>query len=382
MTKCIKCKKEIPQNSTFCLFCGKKQITQEKKKTKKRANGTGSVYKLSGNRKKPFYAVKCEMKGDILIKIPLGCFATETEARLALDAANNKEITAEFNSSLKDVYAAWSRIHFKGVSPQSIEGYESAYKHLSPLYNKKMREIKTDDFQKVIDSMIKKGRSRSSCNKIKILSNQLSKYAMERDIISKNYAQFIKLPKEVKKEKDIFTKKDINILFKNRWKLTAQIILVMIYTGVRIGELFSIETKNVFLKEKYMIGGEKTEAGINRIIPLHEKIIPFIEAWYDPQNEYLLTNTKGGQKNARNFREREFYPFLEETGIISKDNPSKKLTPHSTRHTFASMMVQADAKPELLQKIIGHEKYETTIDFYTHFTKEDISEMLTQINAI
>ena len=46
------------------------------------------------------------------------------------------------------------------------------------------------------------------------------------------------------------------------------------------------------------------------------------------------------------------------------------------------MMVQSNAKPELLQKVIGHENYETTVDFYTHFTKEDIDEMVAQVNAI
>ena len=382
MTKCIKCKKEIPQGSTFCLHCGKKQITLEKKKTKKRANGTGSVYKLSGNRKKPFYAVKRKMIGDILESIPLGCFSTETEARLALDAANNKDLPAEFNSTFAEVYTAWSRSHFKDIGEKSTEGYEIAFKHLSPCHKKKMRDIKTDDFQSVIDSLTAKGRSRSSCNKIRILANQLSKYAMERDIIQKNYAQFIKLPKAEKCEKQIFTAKEVEILFKNRWKKTAQIILTFIYSGMRIEELFSIETKNVYLADRYMIGGEKTAAGRNRIIPIHEKIYPFIESWYNPDNKYLLTNSKGGKKNARNFREREFYPFLEEIGIISKTDKTRRLTPHSTRHTFASMMVQADAKPELLQKIIGHENYETTVDIYTHFTKDDISEMLNQINAI
>ena len=382
MKACIKCKKEIPDNSLFCLYCGKKQIISEKKKAKKRANGTGSVYKLSGNRKKPFYVVKRKMIGDILESIPLGCFATETEARLALDAANNKDLPADFNSTLSEIYNAWSRLHYKDISDSSREGYEIAFKHLSPCHKKKMRDIKTDDFQSVIDSLTAKGRSRSSCNKIRILANQLSKYAMERDIIQKNYAQYIKLPKAEKKEKEIFTSKEIKILFKNQWKQTARIILTFIYSGMRIEELFSIEPKNVYLADRYMIGGEKTEAGRNRIIPIHEKIYPFIEDWYNPDNKYLLTNSKGGKKNARNFREREFYPFLEEVGILSKDDEKRRLTPHSTRHTFASMMVQANAKPELLQKIIGHENYETTVDTYTHFTKDDISEMLNQINVI
>lgn len=381
MTNCIKCKKEIPDDSIFCLHCGKKQATTEARKTKKRANGAGSVYKVKGRRRKPWAAVATRYVNCVRESVFLGYFATEREASEALANIDTKNVSSEYNSTLKDIYDAWSRVHFGDLSDASVEGYESAWKHLNPCHNKKMRDIRTDDFQVIIDKLIKNGRSRSTCNKIRILANQLSKYAMERDITNKNYAQFIKLPKECKKEKEIFSDKEIEILFKNQWKQTAQIILTFIYSGTRIEELFSMETKNVHLKEQYMIGGEKTEAGKNRIIPINEKILPFIENWYDVNNQYLLTNSKGGKKNARNFREREFYPFLEEVGILSKDNP-RRLTPHSTRHTFASMMVQAGAQPELLQKIIGHENYETTIDTYTHFTKDDISAMISQINII
>lgn len=382
MTNCIKCKKEIPKDSLFCLYCGKKQASTEGKKAKRRPNGSGTVYKVKGRRRKPWAAATTKYVNCIKETVFLGYFTTEKEALEALTKIDIQNIPTEYNSTLADVYKMWSNTHFQDVSEKSVEGYELAWKHLTPCHKKKMRDIRTSDFQSVIDNLVRMGRSRSLCNKIRILANQLSKYAMERDITSKNYAQFIKLPKEEKSEKQIFTDAEIKILFKNKWKQVAQIILVFIYTGMRIEELFSIEIKNVHLKERYMIGGEKTEAGKDRIIPINEKIYPFIEGWYSPDNKYLLTNSKGGKKNARNFREREFYPFLEEVGILSKEDDKRRLTPHSTRHTFASMMVQAGAQPELLQKIIGHENYETTIDTYTHFTKDDISSMVSQVNII
>lgn len=382
MAACVKCKKEIPDESTFCLFCGKKQVVGEKKKNKKRANGAGTVYKVKGRRRKPWAAVATRYVNCIRDSVFLGYFATEKEAETALASVDIKNISAEFNSTFEEVYKTWSRIHFRDISSSSVEGYKNAWKHLEPCQKKKMRDIRTDDFQSIIDNLVKKGRSRSSCDKIRILSNKISQLAMERDIINKNYAQFIKLPKEAKKEKEIFSDAEIEILFKNKQNLTAQIILVFIYTGMRIEELFSMETTNVYLRERYMIGGEKTEAGRDRIIPINEKIFPFIESWYNSENMYLLVNSKGGKKNARNFREREFYPFLKEIGILSNEDKKPRLTPHSTRHTFSSKMVKAGARPELLQKIIGHANYETTIDTYTHFNEEDIKELTSQVNII
>lgn len=55
--QCVKCKKEIPEESVFCLYCGKKQ-SAEPRKAMKRANGMGSVYKLSGRRERPWAAAK------------------------------------------------------------------------------------------------------------------------------------------------------------------------------------------------------------------------------------------------------------------------------------------------------------------------------------
>lgn len=379
---CVKCKKDIPDESTFCLFCGKKQVVGEKKKTKKRANGSGTVYKVPGRRRKPWAAVATKYVHSVRDSVFLGYFATEKEADAALASVDIKNMPADFNSTLQDIYKMWSRSHFQDIGHDSVIGYENAWKHLTSCHNKKMRDLRADDFQIVIDELVKRGRSRSSCDKIKILANKLCQFAMERDVVNKNYAQFIKLPKENKKEKEIFSDAEIEILFKNKWKETAQIILVFIYTGTRIEELFSIETKNVHLKERYMVGGEKTDAGKNRIIPINEKIYPFIESWYNPENDYLLINSKGGKKNARNFREREFYPFLKEIGILSKDEKKPRLTPHSARHTFSSKMVKAGARPELLQKIIGHANYETTIDTYTHFQEEDIAELTSQVNII
>lgn len=54
---CIKCKSPLPEGALYCPMCGKKQV-QERRKALKRANGTGTVYKLQGRRKRPWVAAK------------------------------------------------------------------------------------------------------------------------------------------------------------------------------------------------------------------------------------------------------------------------------------------------------------------------------------
>lgn len=98
----------------------------------------------------------------------------------------------------------------------------------------------------------------------------------------------------------------------------------------------------------------------------------------------------GFRLGEKQFRHTYFYQPLSELGMIDgkrrKDNgntwvfPNKKhLTPHSTRHTFASLSATAGMKPENLQKIIGHANYSTTADIYVH---KNIEELINEMSKL
>lgn len=146
---------------------------------------------------------------------------------------------------------------------------------------------------------------------------------------------------------------------------SARIVLCMIYSAVRIGELFDIECSNVHLPERYIIGGKKTEAGKNRTIPIREEIAPYIEQFLNENNKYLIGNTKGQRMNEANFLKRDFYPLLERLNIQYKDENGKNvLTPHRTRHTYISESIKAGITPDALTKIVGHANYSTSVNKY------------------
>ncbi len=372
---CRKCKREIPDDAIFCCYCGRKQV-RAKPKRSKRPNGAGGVYKLTGNRKKPWVAMIGKKRAFG------GTYATEAEASLAASRLSAESIPDRYNDTIENIYEAWKKVHFEGLTKWGKQGYETAWKYFDEIKQIKMRDVKTDTLQSAVDKAVKKGKSRGICEKIRNLSGQLCKYAMQQDIINKNYAQFLVLPKQEKKEKQIFTDTEIDTLFAHKSDRRAKIVLTLIYTGFRIDELLSVETVDVHMKDEYMVGGEKSEAGKRRIVPINIKIMPFIQEWYDTAIEnnykYLIVNTQGNKVNPNNFRNREFYPVLAELGFqpaIDKKHPASKfarLTPHSTRHTFASLAVRAGIKPEVLQKLIGHAHYETTADVYIH---ENLSEL-------
>lgn len=379
---CTKCKKMIDEDSIYCKYCGKKQQATAAPKTLKRANGSGSVYKLSGRRRKPWAAT--------VNKQLIGYYAEKSEAMKSLETITTNGTPEGFNETVSEVYEKWKEVHFRGLSEKGKEGYIAAWHRLEPIHNRKMRAIKVIDFQKIIDNAMTKSKdpekvqplSRSGKEKIKQLCSQLCKRAIQDDIINRNYGEFVKLDREEKKQKEVFSQEDISKLFKEDCE-TSRIVLALIYTGFRINELFGAKVSDVKLeypengaagppKISHIVGGEKTEAGKGRIVPISAKIKPFISEWLSLDREYLVCNSTGGKMDDKNFRNRQYYLLLERL-VIPKKNP------HCTRHTFASLMSTAGARPEDLQKIIGHANYSTTAEIYVH---ADISQLQDAIDRI
>lgn len=357
MQQCVKCKKEIPDGSPFCCWCGKPQAPAPRKALK-RANGTGTVYKLQGRRSRPWVAAKG--------KTIIGYYDKKTAALDALARLQGRSIDEVYNWTFSQVYEAWKDEHFRDIGPKGEETYTRAYAVFEPLHGRKFRELRTADYQAVIDQH--SGKSYSTLSKFKQLITQMSQWGLRQELITTNFASFVKLPENVKKEKEIFSADDISKLEKDGSQ-AAKLVLMMIYTGMRIGELFGLRTANVH--ETYVVGGEKTEAGRNRVIPIRSEGRMYFSEFKQRATCDLFISGYDGQKVVANFRNRDFYPLLTRLGISKK-------TPHAARHTFASWAVANNIKPELLQKMLGHADYSTTANIYEHF---DIDQLIAAIDA-
>lgn len=211
---------------------------------------------------------------------------------------------------------------------------------------------------------------------------QLCKFAMQEDLINKNYAEFLKLPPMQDPDIQPFSDKDIKILLKNDTDDTVKIILILIYTGFRPTEFFSLEIKNIDIDKWYIRGGGKTAAGWNRIVPISPKIQKYVKYFYAKaklkHQKYLIVNSRGNKQDINNFRNRYFYPTLERLGIL-EDKADRHLTPYSTRHTFATLCDKTDIDDNLLIKMIGHTSKKTTEKFYIHKTEEDMKKAIESI---
>ena len=387
MMECVSCRREIPEGASFCPWCGRRQVAAPpvQRKKRRRPKGSGTVYKKKDQgRNKPWVAKTGTGES-------LGSYATSAEAVLALDEYNAKHTSAaRLRYTFEDVYNRWKDVHYKEVGSKGQDSYERAYAAAASLHKRPMRDLKTEDYQAIITGLASSGKSRSTCEKQRQLFSQLCRWAMSNDIISTNYVDGLKLPTASPKKERTLTDNEIAKIKAiaddrskgNRFRLTAQIALVLVYTGMRIDELLSMRREDVNIIEGYMVGGEKTDAGRQRTIPILDPIKMILSTWMlDSIGGELLLPTSTGKKKDVNAVEASFRRLMEITGINTADSP-ERITPHSLRRTAATRLVEGKAEPTAVQAILGHKDFSTTADYYTSHSKEYLVEEMKKYKTV
>ena len=360
---CKKCKKEIQDDSKFCNYCGAKQIRE--RSSKKRGNGQGTVYRDKNGKWIAEYTIGWDECNGVISrkKRKKRGFDTKADAIAYLPNLKQDLPQQDMNVKFKDLYKKWMDRHQEKVGQSTINCYKSAYKYFSPLYYVEVAKIRTDHMQKCIDECPHGTRTREN---MKALGTSLWRYAMEHDIVDRNYAEYLYIQKGDKEEKVAFSTEQIDTMWKNVNAVpNLKYVLVLCYTGMRLSEMLGAMTENYNPEEGWFITGVKTEAGKNRVITISPKIMPFFSEF--GKEKHLFTDI-----SAKKFRNELYYPALQAIGMDEKkEDGSHIYTPHCCRHTFATLMKNVNAPATDKQKLIGHSKFEMT----AHYTHTDIDSL-------
>ena len=360
---CKKCKKEIPEGSVYCNHCGAKQIRE--RSAKKYGNGHGTVYKDANGKWIAEVTIGWDAEDGKLSrkKRRKKGFATKNEAIAYLPMLKAELPQQDMNVKFKDLYQKWMDIHSEKVSRSTNNCYKSAYKYFTGIYYAEVCKIKTEHLQKCINECPHGTRTKEN---MKALCTALWDYAMQLDIVDRNYAKYIYIQKKEKTERLAFTQEQLDLMWENVDAVPdLKYVLILCYTGMRIAELKSALTENYNKEEGYFITGVKTEAGKNRVITISPKIAHFFDDL--GKGKYLFTT-----KAVNDFRDFVFYPALKAIGLDPlNDDGTHIYTPHVCRHTFATLMKETDAPATDKLKLIGHTKLEMT----AHYTHTDLDSL-------
>ncbi len=382
LIKCPECSGKLSDRAPVCPHCGFPQnllpvarpaTDRQRRKRRKFPNGFGTVYKLSGNRANPWVAAKTfgwesneEKMTSKQLQRSIGYFPTEADAIAALVAYNKNPYDIEKNTvTFSQAYELWSEDYYPTLkNDSSTRTYRAAYKYCQSIYTMRMRDLRVEHLEGVIRSCTAGDSTKA---RIKSMFNMIYAYCMKHEIVDKNYAAlFSTAAAKPKIDRIPFTWTEIKKLWENIDMPYVDTVLFAIYSGCRPSEVFSLEVDNVCLKEGYVVGGIKTEAGIERVIPLHPDIIALFTKQYNVAVsngwKYVFMNNeynKGG------------YVHMTYDAYKGKFNRlmsslDMKHFPADCRHTFITCAKERNMNDYLLKLIVGHAIEDVTEKTYTH----------------
>jgi len=299
-------------------------------------NGFGSIVFLKGNRRKPYCARKTKgfnEKGYPQYLV-VGYYETFEDAFVALSEYNNMPYNVkERNATFKDIADKWLAEYLQeDHATGTVNNYRAICNKCEPLHNRKITDITFNELQDFISGLTA-GRQTLAI----IYLRQVFRHALKREIIRKDPTMYLRKTTTSVVKRNPLTTEEVRSLWKLPQSEARDKALIMLYTGMRIGEFQTISERH----ENYIIAGEKTEAGRNRIIPLHTKIRPLMrETW-----------TKD---NSRSFR------------TILPEH-----TPHDCRRTFISRCVECGIDGTVARKITGHAGIDVHESAYTFLNDPD-----------
>lgn len=332
-------------------------------------NGFGSIIKLSGNRRKP-YAVRITTgwEDGKQVRKYLGYYESQADALIALAEYHKGGVNLDLSKlTLGEVFEKWYNRLEPTASKSVLATHKMSKDRLGDLAKKPIKDLKVDHLQDWFNAITLKPNSK---NKIKSTMIQVFEYAEQNDIVRKNPAKFLKTDGEVEKVGKVFSQEEINFLWEHvEEHIDYKTWLILIYTGMRIGELLALETDNLHLDEGYVIGGIKTKAGKNRVIPIHNKIMPLIKERVEKYGCFV-PNVNGSPATYIAFQHR-FARHME------KLNWEHKI--HDTRKTGISIMHSSGIPMEVIRVIVGHSAKGVTEQVYLYKEPKELVEYINKI---
>lgn len=366
-------------------------------KKRTRANGDGSIFY---DKARELYIAKIKTGNDpksgTAIYKRFSSKSRETAKQKMLDFQEaNPEYNPDADQSALDIYIRKYLYVLKKpvVSPKTLQRYESIYnthiteseksKHTCPFLYISMGHIQSTQIREWYNEL---NVSASTLKLIHIIIHGAMALGLEDRIINYNPAQAISMKKEQIDEEDataVLTAAEQRILVDalDLDNPVHRLLYFVLGTGLRLGEALALRwndfkiingEKHVQVKRSLsrvkmedgtyqdIEGDPKTKAS-KRSIPISPRLQAEIKTWKETKKGLVFTNPR--QKD-------ESYIFnktpVRQLEKLCRQGEITEVTVRGLRHSYATRHFEAGTPIKTVQKLLGHEKFETTMNIYTH----------------
>lgn len=371
---CIKCSKNIPDGSAYCNHCGARQSAANKRRS--RGNGEGSIYKSDGKWRATI-TVGFEVRDGQLHQIRKSkCgFDKKQDARdwITANMPELKQRAADRHNpgiTLRQLYDEWFPTHRAGKS--TMDCYKAAFKVFADVVDYPMEEQDVDDLQECLDSC---GKGRRTKENARACLGLVYKYGIPRNCIPKdrNLAQYLDVGDHDESRGEGLNDIELSKIRKlaENGDTAAVLVYCHCYLGFRPAAFISLRVADYIPAEKAFVGGIKTTAGRGRTVTVSPKIQPYVDTLLSRSADCVFTTT-GKPLRLKEYRSL-FYSVLERCGIDNPvdDDGRHRLTPHSCRHTFATLMKRVSGSDTDKLALIGHTSTEQ-LRYYQDVSYSDL----------
>ena len=320
-------------------------------------------------------------------------------------ASNNTDIT------FKELYEEFEENWKNGVRESTVYAANHVKKEILNQIDGDylVKNINRRLLQKVIDQLLKDGRSHNYTSKIKFKLNQIMKYAVRMDYLDKNEMIFVEMPRKVitaaelkKKKTKYLDQKEFKLFIKtlekealrDYWlKKYIRIAKVLFLTGMRYGELAALShkedidfsKKTIHIRHTYDFRLKKRTAPktakSDRVITVPQKVLDIIK-------EQIVENVTNGFDNDFIFINSLGEPITSARVIIPLKKHGKKIgiekniTTHLFRHSHISLLAELGIPLTAIMDRVGHSDSKTTLEIYSHVTQKMVSDISSKLDKV
>lgn len=353
---CTKCHKTVP-DMPYCGLCGHKQ-SDSVRNTRKRINGTGSVYKRGSTwtAQRTLYIIADE-SGKMHRKYSTkGGFKTKRDAVLYLE--NLVKTQKKTAPKLIELWSGYEGNQLPKLSKDKRTAYKKARNRLDPIMGIRIDQLTTADLQRAVNDSCDTYYTARDC---KVLLSHLYKQACIDQFVGVNLAKYITLPPLNESESKPFTSEEVKKIWTayGAGDMMAASMLVMIYSGMMPGELLALRKDMVNLERCEIVGiGKKTRVRKESVLAFAECVKPVLSDLMDasPSDKVICRQKDQWYK--------DYHEAVRAMGI-------RDLPPYSCRHTTGTEAARIGLNAPTIQQIMRHSKI-TTSQKYIHLGTDEV----------